>query len=274
MGAESGQGSSESKRSALKRVYEHINDVTAPGDVVFFVSRKPENPNLSLLRKLYRRWQGFADEDRTNWHTTMFTEARKEKRGAQKRPYILHAIQGGVEEIHIPPSFFTSERTEAGDIAQHGRIEIIQNPDLSPGDREGLLLYAREQLGKPFADLDWRQDILTYAFGLPARPLNPEKASCHGLVFNAYDHIGFSFSHQLKDAPVFNPGRHLGHPLGEDPQRANVKRLYLHDHHLYRDPRFICVLSIFEDPESGEVRTAENPGKYSWDQGLQKKYSA
>lgn len=272
MSLEQGPQNGESKRQKLKRVYEQVNDITRPGDVVFFVSERPDDTSFSMLKRIYRRWQGFADDDNTQWHTTLYTEAKKDKRGSTVRPYILHAIQGGVEEIHIPPSFFASERSEEGDIQEHGRVEIIQSPDVSPADREQMVRYAREQLGKPFADLDWKNDILTYALGFPAGKIDPAKASCHGLVFDAYEHVGFSFAHHLEHAPWFNIGKHLGHPIGEDPEKANLQRLYLHDHHLYQDPRFICVLSIFEDSESGEIRTAENPGKYSWNPSLQKKY--
>ena len=261
----------ESKRAQLKRVYESINDVTSPGDVMFFVSERPDNLSLPMLRQVYRRWQGFAPEDNSNWHTAMYTQARKQSRGAAVRPYIIHAIEKGVEEIHVPPSFFTSEYTEDGEVVQHGRIEVVKHPDMVPEQREEIVRYIRERLGQPFAHLNWKQDILTWALGLPAQPIDPGKASCHGIVFDAYEHVGISFQNQLDSAPWFNIGRHLGHPIGGTREKADLNRLHLHDHHLYRDPRFICVLSVFED-EGGALQTVEKPGKYSWNPALQNKY--
>ena len=262
-----------SKRKQLKPIYNKVNEVASPGDVVFFVSDRTKNTSFSILRRIYRRWQGFADEDNTVWHTSIYTGSKKDSRGSQIRPYIIHAIRGGVEEIHLPPSYFHSTRMDTGEIVRNGHIEVVQNPDLTPAQRSEIVEFVRNHLGKPFNDLDWRHDILTYALGLPAVQLDPGKVSCHGLAFDAYEKIGFSFSHQLRYAPVFNIGKYLGHPLGDPPRRANLRRLYLHDHHLYRDPRFMCILSIFEDNQDREIRTVENPGKYSWNPILQKKYT-
>lgn len=262
----------QSKRQRLKRIYEAVNDVSEPGDVVFLVSERPEQHSLATLKQLYRRWQGFADEDNTQWHTAMHSKSEKESRGSTVRPYIIHSDMDGVEEIYIPPEYFTSERSVEGEVLERGRIEIIKSPEVSPDERKELVAFMRDQLDKPFAGLDWKHDVLTYAFGLPAGKLDPEKASCHGIVFDAYAHIGFTFAHHLEDAPFFNIGRHLGHPLGEDPHKVDLSRLYLRDHHLYRDPRFLCVLSVFEDDGTGEIKITEHPGKYSWNPDLQKKY--
>src|SRR5262245_2248059 len=117
-----------SKREQLKTFYNTINQVARPGDIVFFVSEKL-NTTHSTLNRLYRRWQGLADNDTTVWHTAILVDPKKERKGAQWRPHIIHAIAKGVEEIHIPPSYFTSVREDPkGEAVQKGRIEIIQNP--------------------------------------------------------------------------------------------------------------------------------------------------
>ena len=75
----------------------------------------------------------------------------------------------------MPPSFFKSIRDDPeGEPLQKGRIEIIQCPDPSALQRQEIVSYACIQLGKPFAELGWRHDILMYAFGLPSRQLHSE----------------------------------------------------------------------------------------------------
>ena len=255
--------SAASKREQLGVFYSIINQVAKPGDVVFFISEKP-NTIRSGLSRMYRKWQGLSDSDTTIWHTTILVEPKKESNGAQWRPYIIHARAArGVEEIHIPPSYFTNIRDDpAGGATQRGRIEIIQSPQITDDQRREIVRYAKAQLGKPYADLGWRHDILTYALGLPARKLAPGSVSCHGLAFYAYGNIGFSFPHQLGNAPFFNIARYTGHPLWHPPHEVNLDRLYLRDHHLYRDSRFDSVLSISEDDETRQIRVIHNPGKF------------
>ncbi len=269
---ENGPCSNTSKRAEWRRVYDCFNDIARPGDVVFFISERPKGLSFSGLRRLYRQWQGFAGDDPSRWHTAMYTESRKESKGSATRPYFIHAVERGVEEKHIPPSYFTIERSENGEMVQGGRIELIKDPCMTPEQRVEIVDYIRERLDQPFAFLDWKQDILTWAFGLPARKIDPNEASCHGMVFDAYEHVGYCFQNQLDTASWFNIGRHLGHPLGGTREKADLTRLHLHDHHLYRDPRFICALSIYEDQASGEIKVAVNPGKYSWNPELQERY--
>jgi hypothetical protein len=252
-----------SKRKQLQRFYTTINNVARPGDVVFFISERLKAIHSPLAR-LYRKWQGLADHDISTWHTAILVEPKKESKGAQTRPHIIHATKKGVEEIHIPPSFFRSIRDDPdGEPLQKGRIEIVQCPDLTARQREKIVRYAHAQLGKPFAELGWRHDILTYALGLPSRRLHPHKVSCHGLAFLAYGKVGFRFPHQLKHAPFFNLARYIGHPLGHPAHEVDLQKLYLRDHHLYRDPRFVNVLRIFEDDETREIALLHNPLKAS-----------
>jgi hypothetical protein len=253
-----------SKRKVLQRFYSTINNLARPGDVVFFISERQKKAILSPLTRLYRRWQGLADQDNSLWHTAILVEPKKESRGAHVRPHIIHATRKGVEEIHIPPSFFKSIRDDPdGESVQKGRIEIIQCPDLTAPQREEIVQYARTQIGKPFADLGWRHDILTYAFGLPSRRLHPNRVSCHALAFMAYRLVGFRFPHQLTHAPFFNLARVLGRPLGHPSHEVDLQRLYLRDHHLYRDSRFKNILRIFEDEESRQITMLQDPEKDS-----------
>jgi hypothetical protein len=269
-----------SKRHTLRAVYDVINRVASPGDVVFFVSHGAAStactafPILGRMYRRWRRWQGFVDEDTTVWHTAIYVGAKKESHGSLERPYVVHSPTRGVEEIHLLPSFFSSVRSDAGDVIQQGRIEIIQHPHLTPAQRAAIVAYVRRQIGKPFEDLGWRYLLWTYAFGLPTRCLTPDRVSCHGLAFQGYHHAGLSFPHQLDPAPFFNLGRYRRRPLfGHPPDRVNLDKLYLIDHHLYRDPRFQCVASVFEDAHSRQFRVIEHPGKYSWNPVLQKRYN-
>ena len=251
-----------SKREQLRIFYSTINQVAKPGDVVFFISEKPY-PVRSKLSRIYRKWQGLADSDTTVWHTAILVNPKKESRGAQWRPRIVHATTKGVEEIHIPPSYFTNVRDDpAGEATQKGCIEIIQSPQITDHQRHEIVRYAKAQLGKSFAEFGWPHDILTYALGLPARKLAPGKVSCHGLAFFAYKNIGFSFPHQLGNAPFFNLAKYIGYPLGHPPHEVDLNRLYLRDHHLYRDPRFESILAISEDEETKQITVTQNPGKH------------
>ena len=252
-----------SKRKQLQTFYNTINHLAKPGDVVFFISERRERIRSALTR-LYRKWQGLSDRDLTIWHTAVLVEPRKESKGAQWRPHIVHANRKGVEEIHIPPSYFKSIRDDPdGEPLQKGRIEIVQCADLTDEQRREIVRYAQSQLGKSFAELGWRHDILTYALGLPSRRLPKGKVSCHGLAFFAYQCVGFLFPHQLAHAPFFNLARFTGRPLGHPRHAVNLDRLYLRDHHLYRDPRFENILSIFEEEETREITLIQNPGKHS-----------
>ena len=138
-----------SKRAEWRRVYDCFSDIARPGDVVFFISERPKDLRFSMLRRLYRKWQGFAEDDTSRWHTAMYTGSRKESRGSATRPYFIHAIERGVEEIHIPPSYFTNERSDSGEMVQGGRIEVSKDPRMTPEQRVEITACIRERLGQP-----------------------------------------------------------------------------------------------------------------------------
>jgi len=257
------QNGVSSKRKQLQTFYNTINRVARPGDVVFFISERQE-PIRSPLTRLYRKWQGLTAHDLSLWHTAILVEPKKESKGAHWRPHIVHATKKGVEEIHIPPSFFRSIRDDPnGEAVQKGRIEIIQCPQLTGEQRGEIVRYAQNQLGKAFAELGWRHDILTYALGLPSPRIPANQVSCHGLAFLAYRGIGFRFPHQLRHLPFFNLARYMGHPLGHPSHEVDLQRLYLRDHHLYRDARFKNILAIFEDDKTRQITLVQNPAKQS-----------
>lgn len=248
-----------SKRELYRTFYNIINQIARPGDVVFFIS-EPRNKRHFLGSRLYRKWQGL--DDKTAWHTAVLVDPKKESKGAHWLPRIIHAIRKGVEEIYLPRSYFTSVREDPEGVSiQNARIEILQHRELTNSQRSDIVDYVRTQLGKPFANLGWRHDFLTYAFGLSPGRIDHRKVSCHGLAFAAYKKVGFSFPHQLKSTPFFNLAKYLGHPIGHPPDEVDINRLYLRDHHLYRDTRFESVLAIFEDEDTKEIKVIHNPGK-------------
>lgn len=253
-----------SKRQRRNQVYDLVIRHASPGDVVFFVSNRGGTTAFSPLSRIYRRWLGFSDSDTSLWHTAIYTGPVKETGSSQLRPHLIHARAGGVDEVHLRPSLFTSVRSAMGDVVQSSRIEIIHHPNLNPNQRQTIVDYGRSHRGKQFDDLGWRHDLLTYAFGLPSRRQDSQKVPCHGMVYLAYEKAGVTFPHQMANVPIFNLGRYLGHPLGHPPHRADLRRLYLRDHHLYRDRRFECVLAVYDDEATGEPIVELNPGKYSW----------
>jgi hypothetical protein len=253
-----------SNRQRKGDLYAAVVEAALPGDVVFFITEPESSKAFSLFSRVYRRWLGFAPEDATLWHTAIFTGAVKERRSRWVRPHIVHARTRGVVEEHLHTTFFTTPPVAPGCLARTPRTEFLRFPGLSDAQRAEIVRYCRAQLGKPFDDLGWRHDLPTYAFGLPSRRNDPSKVSCHGLAFDAYAYVGFTFPHDVTSVPWFNLARYLGHPLGHPRDRVNLHRLYLRDHHLYRDDRFECVLSISADPATGRLKVDACPGKYAW----------
>jgi hypothetical protein len=261
-----------SNRCARGKLYEAISRAALPGDVLFFITESESPGSAGRLSRHYRRWTGLDGRDDTVWHTALYTGVAKEAHGSQLRPEMIHARKGGVIEEHIPPSYFSNSLGDRG-VPERTRLEVVTHHGLDPDQRRKIVEYARAQLGKPFDDRGWRQDLLTYAFSLRGAPRNSGSVSCHGLVYEAYDRAGVHFAHQLGAAPATNLARYIGHPLGHPRDRVDLRFPYLRDHHLYRDDRFVCLLAIYQDPATHEMIVSERPPKYSWDPCLRAAYA-
>ncbi len=259
-----------SKRRYLKIIYEAILTAASPGDVIFFITNTPTRPIKSRFSRLYREWQGIIPEDTSKWHTSIYVGPKKETKGAQYRPYIVHSHSVGTTEEFIPPTFFTAKQLE-GQEFQQCRIEILHNPSISKENRKQIVNYSLLQVGKPFDGDGWFRDWVTYSLGVRSKIRNPKQVSCHGLAYDAYELVGLLFQHQLQNAPDLI-GRIFGRPVGHPKDHVNLRYNYLRDHHLYRDERFIPVLSVFGGPNVKDIKTKQNPGKYSWNHVLQVAY--
>lgn len=260
-----------SQRQKLKIPYEAIIDSASPGDILFFISDSRKLKHDSWLYREYRKWLGFSPLDTSEWHTTVYVGPKKESKGGGFRPYIVHSVPKGTFETYVPPEYFVNTPTKGG--IQNNRTEIIHCPSIENCDREKIVTYCRQQLGKPFDDDErWYRNLVTLLLGLKSIPKDPEKVSCHGLAFEAYGLIGMTFPHRLENAPNLL-GRILGHPAGHPPGYVDLHSNYLRDHALYRDHRFCCAISIKCDkPAVREIKFKRNPAKYSWNAALQKAY--
>lgn len=260
-----------SQRQKLKIPYEAIIEAASPGDILFFISDTGKLKNNSWFYRQYRKWLGFYPLDTTEWHTTVYVGPKKESKGARFRPYFVHSVPKGTFETYVPPEYFSNTETIEG--IQQNRIEIIHCPSIENGDREKIVDYCRQQLGKPFDDDErWYRNMVTLLLGLKSVPKDPEKVSCHGLAFDAYGLIGMTFQHHLENAPNLL-GRIIGHPVGHPPEYVDLRSNYLRDHFLYRDHRFHCTINLCCSRRyecDVEIRT--NQAKYSWNPALQNAY--
>ena len=150
-------------------------------------------------------------------------------------------------------------------------MEVLRDEDLAEDQNRALVDFCRSQLGKPFPK-SILGESLTYLLGLPNFINHLDEFSCHSLVFVAFDHIGVAFPHHLEYCPWFNLARAIGHPLGHSKECVNQRFAYLRDQHLYRDPRFKCVVSLTYNQQDEQILVNENPSKYSWNVSLANKY--
>lgn len=260
-----------SNRQRLKIPYEAIMETATPGDILFFISDSGRLKNTSWINREYRKWLGFSPLDTSEWHTTVYVGPKKESKGAGFRPYIVHAVPKGTFETYVPPEYFANTQHEG--VIRCGRTEIIRCSSIENNDRERIVKFCRQQLGKPFDDDErWYRNIVTLVLGIRSLPRDPAKVSCHGLAFDAYALIGMSFPHQLNNAPNLM-GKIIGHPVGHPPKNVDLSSNYLRDHFLYRDNRFSNIIALFCAKQvDGEVVIERNPTKYSWNRALQLAY--
>lgn len=260
-----------SERSALQVPYDAIMDVAPVGALVFLITDVGTLQKGAPAQRFYRQWQGFAPVDTTYWHTAIYDGPKKESKGGRFRPHIIHSSQRGTTLDQLPPEFF--KNTEDCGRPKHNRIEILANPRFGKDEYRTVIEYCRAQLGKPYdGDPGWKRDWPTVLFGVRSRRRKSSEASCHGLAFEAYSEAGMEFPHHLDSAPNLL-GRVVGRPLGHPAHCVDLDYLYLRDHHLYRDPRFSCLISVAGNgPTVHDVCIKLRPCKYAWDPALQQAY--
>jgi len=262
-----------SKSSIRHAIYDVLVDLAHPGDVCFFITENYNcYNNLTRFQKTNRKWVGFSKNDISILHLGILSKFEKKPKSSQIRPYMIHSTkEKGVIEEHIQPEYFTSENIELGTTVCRTIMEILRYQDLSNEQNKNLVEFCRKQIGKPFPK-SITGESLTYWFGLPNFFNNQSTFSCHSLVFSAFASIGVNFPHHLEHSPIFNLARYIGHPIKHHKDSVNPNFAYLRDQHLYRDPRFIGIVSITYDEKSHEIHFIENPLKYSWNPELAQIY--
>jgi hypothetical protein len=264
-----------SKRSEVRAVFNTVNEVALPGDMVFCIKEHlAAAPRWFGAKKVFRRYEGYHGLDHTTWHTGLYSAAKKERGGATVRPFILHTGKTDVREDHIPPAYFANDAPRPGTVDSTVRIEIGRFQGISDEQRCAIMEHGRSMMGMPFGEDGMIFTFWTYLFGLPALFSTNRKISCQAFVCMAYSSAGIDFPNHLEDAPIFNLAKRRGYPLGHPPDRVNLRFPYLEDHHLYRDDRITIVLAAYQDMESKAFVTERSPGKYSWNPALRQVYKA
>lgn len=284
----------ESNRAKRKRVYAAINDVASPGDVLFrvtldfkddfFTRYRNYGNNLTRLVKktpiyefythLMKKSKSLSLNEDSIWHTNIYSGIKKSR--SYDFPLVISATDKfGIIESQFDPSNFSSKKSEDNKIISKSVTEVVSlREDLDAEQREQIVGYCREQLGKKFHKNYLDKYMFTYFFGVSLGKSNQEM-SCMELAYRAYNSIGINFGHALvkEDLPFFNIAKYLGHPLNHSKDHMNFDFPYCHDYHLYRNNLFAVKLSISQNDETDEYEIRENPGKYSWDKNLKKEYA-
>jgi hypothetical protein len=262
-----------SENEIRKKIYDEIFSIAQPGDICFFITKDIDLYNKkSTYEKLSRRWMGMDQNDISIWHMGILSKFKKNPRNTQIRPYFIHSTkENGVFEQHISPGYFSSKNiSDKGQISQT-IMEILRYKDFGPGDRQKIINYCENQIGKPFPKSS-RSDSLTYLLGWPNIFSDNTSFSCNSLIIFAFQQICVEFTDRLESAPFFNLSRYIGHPLFST-QGSGRFSAYLRDHHIYQDPRMEPILSITFDQHDKNIVFSKNPEKYSWDPKLQQIYA-
>ena len=262
-----------SENEIRKKIYGEILSIAQPGDICFFITEDIDLYNQkSNYEKLTRRWMGLDKNDISIWHMGILSKFKKNPRNAQIRPYFIHSTkENGVSEQHISPGYFSSKNISDKAHLSRTIMEIVRYKDFYPGDRQKLVNYCQNQIGKPFPKSN-RSDHLTYLLGWPKIFSDHDSFSCNSLVISAFQCIGVRFGDRLESAPFFNLSRYTGHPLFSTPG-SEYYGSYLRDHHLYQDPRMEPILTITYDQSENDIILSRNPAKYSWNPKLQQSYA-
>jgi hypothetical protein len=264
-----------SKRAQVRELFDAINQVALPGDLVFQIKEYHAPAPLRLrAKKVLRRCLGYDYLDNTIWHTSVYSDARKESAGATVRPCIWHTGRTHVKEDHIPPAYFMNEPQEHGYAGSTSRVEIGRLEGITDEQQCKIMQYCRSMIGKPFGEDGLTYTFWTYMLGLPALFSTNRKISCQAYVYFAYAYAGIDFPHHLEYAPIFNLAKKRGYPLGHPSDKVNLRFPYLEDHHLYRDDRVTILLAAYQDKVGQALVSEPYPEKYSWNPKLKQVYKA
>ena len=147
---------------------------------------------------------GIAKNDISIWHMGILSKFKKNPKNSQIRPYIIHStIEKGVFEQHISPEYFSSKVNPDTTHVCRTIMEVFRFKDFCPGDRQRLIEFCKNQIGKPFPTSN-RTESLTYLLGWPNIFSDNNSFSCNSLIFSAFQHIGVQFADRLESAPFFN----------------------------------------------------------------------
>lgn len=273
---------SQSREKLINDLYSKIVEIAQPGDLVFYINQYPcEHSNynknniscrqyiLDEMKPWWKQWLGFDRDDYDGWHVGIYFKKQKRIRHQRINPWVIHSTRAkGVHAEQISPGNFTNKIHEA-----KKRVEILRLNEITVEQRKRIIDFAYSRVGSEFDHANWLQTMLPYALGVPNIFYKQNKYSCQQLVIAAYASAEIYFTHPFTSFPIFNIGRYMGHPLGHLRGRVNTKYPYLMDHHIYRDRRFSVIATVYQEPETGEIRLErENLNKYSWNGALNERY--
>jgi len=190
-----------------KRVFEELNDLAKPGDILFMTSKEAPN-TIDALRLVKRMVSGFIPTDLSLWHTTLYL-GPTESGNAE----IAEAVTSGVRISHLPSTYYTRGRS-----LELGRFI---HTSLDDQIREEITVVAREQQGKMFDKRGIKGIPFRRLLGLPNYLSSADKFTCQGLPLFVYDQAGVPIPGLVRDGAV--------------------------DHDLYRSPFLRPLLRVEEE---------------------------
>jgi Permuted papain-like amidase enzyme, YaeF/YiiX, C92 family len=272
----------QSREKLLNDLYSKIVEIAQPGDLLFYITQYPcestnhKNNNISWRQYIcektkpwWKQWLGFDRDDYDAWHVGIYFKKQKRIRHQRINPWIIHStVAKGVHVEQVTPGIFVNKIHKA-----KRRVEILRFNEITEEQRKHIIDFAYSRVGSEYDHSKWKHTLLPYALGVPNVFYKQNQFSCQQLVIAAYAKAEIYFTHPFASFPIFNIGRYMGYPLGHQCDRVNVRYPYLMDHHLYRDPRFLVIATVYHEPETGEIRLErENLNKYSWNDTLKERY--
>jgi len=275
-------GGNISRQRQINEILSKINGIAEPGDLLFrithspgrltmdHIDKKPQGKNFrERIMRLWKPWAGLDRDDSDAWHVGIYLMGKKRKHHSRMNIWAVHSVFfKGVNVQHLTPRSFSNQDKDV-----ISRVEILGCKGINEEQRGKIVRFSNSKIGSEFDSARMRHAILTYALGIPNVFHDQKKFSCQQFVIAAYAVAGIHFPHPCKAFPIFNIGRHLGHPLGHPKDRVDPRYPYLLDHHIYRDPRFVLKACVYQDPDTiGIILQTENLKKYSWNESLREKY--